>query len=198
MTGRSVTRVLLDFFGTLVSYSPSRTEQGYPQAHALACDMGARVDYPGFLGARAQEAARPDERSAADDSEFSMTKAAPAVLVRLAGRAPSAAGRHGDRPLPGGCRHLGRGGLAQAAPRHLRRRLRRLQADPARAAFVGDTYDADYARTLGRQPGPAAAPSGRHLRLPYRDPPRRPAARQVTRVSLTSRRHRLGGGPRPA
>jgi len=53
--------------------------------------MGARVDHPGFLGAWAQEAARLDERSAADDREFSMTEAAAAVLARLLGRAPSAA-----------------------------------------------------------------------------------------------------------
>jgi hypothetical protein len=32
MAGQTVTHVLLDFFGTLVRYSPSRTEQGY---HAL-------------------------------------------------------------------------------------------------------------------------------------------------------------------
>jgi putative hydrolase of the HAD superfamily len=86
-----VTHVLLDFFGTLVDYSPSRTEQGYHASHALACSMGARIDYPGFLRAWAEGSARFDERSAVDDSEFSMEEVTAAVLRRLLRRDPTAA-----------------------------------------------------------------------------------------------------------
>ena len=36
---RPMTAILFDFFGTLVSYSPSRTTQGFPRSHALAPDL---------------------------------------------------------------------------------------------------------------------------------------------------------------
>jgi len=202
MTGPPVTHVLLDFFGTLVSYSPSRTEQGYRQAHAVACALGARVDYRGFLAAWAQESARLDERSAADNSEFSMAEAAAAVLARLLGRVPSAAQSadlasaylrewNAGVSYPPGVPELVAGlarqfrlavvtntHQADLVPAHLAAMridhhlaavvtsvevgwrkphpaiyaaaLRRLDADPAQVAFVGDTYDADYA-------GPRAA-----------------------------------------
>jgi putative hydrolase of the HAD superfamily len=202
MTAPAVTCVLLDFFGTLVGYSPSRTEQGYRQSHALARALGARIDYPGFLGAWAGEWARLDERSAADHREFSMTEAAAAVLTRLVGQAPAEAHstalavaylrewNAGVSYLPGTAALVA--GLARQfrlavvtnthqadlVPAHLAAlridhhlaavvtsvevgwrkphpamyaaALSRLDADPAATAFVGDTYDADYA-------GPVAA-----------------------------------------
>jgi putative hydrolase of the HAD superfamily len=86
-----VTHVLLDFFGTLVGYSPSRTEQGYHASHALVRSMGARIGYQDFLQAWAAESALFDERSAADDSEFSMDEVAAAFLARILGRHPDPA-----------------------------------------------------------------------------------------------------------
>jgi putative hydrolase of the HAD superfamily len=83
MAGQVVTHVLLDFFGTLVRYSPSRTEQGYHASHALAASMGARMDYQGFLQAWAAESALFDERSAVGDSEFSMEEVGAAFLSRI-------------------------------------------------------------------------------------------------------------------
>jgi putative hydrolase of the HAD superfamily len=87
-----VTHVLLDFFGTLVNYSPSRTGQGYHDSHDLIRAMGADISYAGFLQAWTAESASFDARSASDDSEFSMTELACAFLAGLLGRAPDPAG----------------------------------------------------------------------------------------------------------
>jgi hypothetical protein len=87
-----VTHVLLDFFGTLVNYSPSRTGQGYHDSHDLTRAMGADISYAGFLQAWTAESASFDARSASDDSEFSMTELACAFLAGLLGRAPDPAG----------------------------------------------------------------------------------------------------------
>lgn len=87
-----LTHVLLDFFGTVVDYSASRTTQGYHHSHALACSMGTRIAYADFLDAWAAMSVRFDERSAADDSEFSMEQLADAFLTRLLEREPT----HGE------------------------------------------------------------------------------------------------------
>ncbi len=79
--------VLLDFFGTLVSYSASRTAQGYPRSHALLPGL----DYPSFTALTDTVFAEFDRRSDADDSEFSMAEVAAEVLRRGHGRRPSGA-----------------------------------------------------------------------------------------------------------
>jgi putative hydrolase of the HAD superfamily len=81
-----VTHVLIDFFGTLVEYSPSRTEQGYTASHALVRSMGVDLGYERFLTEWAAESARFDRRSAADDSEFSMAEVATAFLSSRRGQ----------------------------------------------------------------------------------------------------------------
>jgi putative hydrolase of the HAD superfamily len=73
-----VSAILFDFFGTLVSYSPSRTEQGFPRTHALVPHLG----YDEFLTALDDCFARFDAASAADDHEFSMAETAAAFLGR--------------------------------------------------------------------------------------------------------------------
>lgn len=85
MAAAVTTHVLLDFFGTLVDYSPSRTEQGYPKSYKLLTGHGAQLSYAGFLAEWAAESARFDERSARDGSEFSMTEVAAAFLSRQLG-----------------------------------------------------------------------------------------------------------------
>jgi len=80
---------LFDFFGTLVEYSPSRTEQGYCASHALVRSMGVDLGYEQFLDEWAAESARFDQRSAADDSEFSMAEVATAFLSRVLTREPA-------------------------------------------------------------------------------------------------------------
>jgi putative hydrolase of the HAD superfamily len=90
MAGQEVTHVLLDFFGTLVSYAPDGDGRGYHATHALVRSMGADAGYAGFLETWAGESARLDQRSAADDSEYSMDEVAAGVAARLLGRVPSA------------------------------------------------------------------------------------------------------------
>ncbi len=83
MVAAETTHVLLDFFGTLADYSPSRTEQGYHQTHALARRLGAGVSYDGLLLAWTRASQQLDRRSAADGREYSMDDAARACLRLL-------------------------------------------------------------------------------------------------------------------
>ncbi|MEQ4305152.1 HAD family hydrolase [Plantactinospora sp. B6F1] len=84
------THILFDFFGTLVDYSASRTEQGYPGSHALLRGLGADLGYADFLAAWSAAFADFDRRSAEDDSEFSMTEVGTAFLTDLLGPPPAA------------------------------------------------------------------------------------------------------------
>lgn len=72
MIRRRPTHLLFDFFGTLVDYSPSRTEQGYRRSHALLRDFGGQLGYERFLDVWSATSARFDRASALDDREFSM------------------------------------------------------------------------------------------------------------------------------
>ncbi|MFJ5231096.1 HAD family hydrolase [Kitasatospora sp. NPDC088391] len=78
---RLPSHLLFDFFGTLVDYSPSRTEQGYSRSHALLRGFGGTLDYPAFLDAWSAVSARFDRESAADEREFSMHELAAAFLA---------------------------------------------------------------------------------------------------------------------
>jgi len=80
------THALFDFFGTLVDYSPSRTEQGYEQTHALLRRMGAEISYVDFLTAWSETSAGFDRRADVDDREFSMTEAGTEFLGVVLGR----------------------------------------------------------------------------------------------------------------
>jgi phosphoglycolate phosphatase-like HAD superfamily hydrolase len=114
--------------------------------------MGARIDYPGFLQAWSAESALFDERSAADDSEFSMDQVATAFLARILGREPDVAERTAFVDT-----YLSEWNAAVVYPRGIAGLV------GANAIFVGDSFAADYA-------GPAAAgltaflvdPAGRH------------------------------------
>lgn len=44
-----ITHLLFDFFGTLVTYSDSRTEQGFERSYAVLLAHGATCDYSSFL-----------------------------------------------------------------------------------------------------------------------------------------------------
>jgi len=67
-----VTVLLLDFFGTLVDYDPSRTAQGYHQTHSLLHELGAELAYEDFLERWSLTGSRFDATSDEDDREFSM------------------------------------------------------------------------------------------------------------------------------
>ncbi len=48
----ALTHVLFDFFGTLVAYSESRVEQGFPRSYQILVTAGTHVDCAGFLKTR--------------------------------------------------------------------------------------------------------------------------------------------------
>lgn len=75
-----ITTILFDFFGTLVHYSPSRTEQGYARTHAVLGELGVHCGYDDFLGTWVRVSEEHDRRSDVDDSEYSMTQVARAFL----------------------------------------------------------------------------------------------------------------------
>ena len=83
------THVLFDFFGTLVDYSASRTEQGYHASHRLVTDLGADLDYERFLDEWTRVCADHDRRSDADDREYSMRDVGTAFLRDVCGREPT-------------------------------------------------------------------------------------------------------------
>lgn len=78
----AVGHVLFDFFGTLVHYSPSRTEQGYERSFALLREAGTRLDYAGFLSLWSEVSAAFDAKAEASLREFSMADLADAFLRR--------------------------------------------------------------------------------------------------------------------
>lgn len=74
--------MLFDFFGTLVDYSASRTEQGYPRSFGLLQKAGCDLDYEGFLALWSEVSAGFDESAERSHLEFSMTDLADAFLRR--------------------------------------------------------------------------------------------------------------------
>jgi putative hydrolase of the HAD superfamily len=85
-----LTYIFFDFFGTLVDYSTSRTEQGYERSHRLLRQLGAGLNYEDFLTAWSQTSAEFDQRSDQDGREFSMTDLGAAFLTDVLGREPGA------------------------------------------------------------------------------------------------------------
>jgi putative hydrolase of the HAD superfamily len=75
--------LLLDFFGTLVGYSPSRTAQGYRRCHEFLLAGGATLPYEAFLTALDACFATFDRSSDADDHEFAMADVATALVHSL-------------------------------------------------------------------------------------------------------------------
>jgi len=152
--------VLFDFFGTLVEYSASRTQQGYEQSHLLLSRAGSDLNYEGFL-----------TRWSAHCDEFER-KAQPrgieALLAQLAGRFELAiiTNTHDPALVPN---HLGRMGVASLFPTvvtsvefGLRKpnpaifehTLEILGVAAEDCVYVGDNFEADYlgARSAGIRP----------------------------------------------
>lgn len=80
------THILFDFFGTLVDYSPSRTEQGFAGSFALLREAGFRQDYQDFLSLWSQAFAQFDRAAKESGREFSMTELADSFLRRAIAR----------------------------------------------------------------------------------------------------------------
>jgi putative hydrolase of the HAD superfamily len=76
--------VLFDFFGTLVDYSPSRTEQGYPRSTAVLARLGCRLGYDEWLATWSASSERLYAESVVTGVEFSMHDAF-AAFAREAG-----------------------------------------------------------------------------------------------------------------
>ena len=64
--------VLFDFFGTLVNYSDSRTEQGYLLTHSLLSKAGINLSYDAFLLEWSHSHARYDRYTVETGIEYNM------------------------------------------------------------------------------------------------------------------------------
>jgi putative hydrolase of the HAD superfamily len=83
------THLLFDFFGTLVDYSPSRVEQGYPITHAALSGAGASLRYEDFLSAWDEHFEAFDRRAEDELAEYSMDTLCTSFLSQVLPRAPS-------------------------------------------------------------------------------------------------------------
>src|SRR5215211_5303072 len=88
---QACTHVLFDFFGTLVDYSASRTEQGFERSHDLLRSFGANLTYEDFLATWSQTSAKFDRLSDQDDHEFSMIDVGTAFFTDALGHEPALA-----------------------------------------------------------------------------------------------------------
>ncbi len=64
--------LFFDFFGTLVNYSASRTEQGYHRTHQRLNDLGIELSYEEFLELWICAASRMDDWSTQHNREYPM------------------------------------------------------------------------------------------------------------------------------
>jgi putative hydrolase of the HAD superfamily len=89
MVPTKITHLLLDFFGTIVDYSPSRTAQDYSATYGRLQRLGTRLAYREFLTLVDDVFARFDARSAEDLSEFSMREPSEMIVATALGRPAS-------------------------------------------------------------------------------------------------------------
>jgi putative hydrolase of the HAD superfamily len=82
------THLLFDFFGTLVTYSESRTEQGYSRSHELLLSLGVDTPYSRFLEEWVRMFEVFEARARADLAEYSMDSVCIEFLKRTLLRAP--------------------------------------------------------------------------------------------------------------
>ncbi len=80
------TRILFDFFGTLVDYSRSRTAQGYPKTYATVRNWGVEVSYERMLAEWSATCLELDRICEAGHREYSMLEAAAHFLPKILGR----------------------------------------------------------------------------------------------------------------
>lgn len=87
MAPSKMTHLLLDFFGTIVHYSPSRTEQDYSRSYDLVRQFGAALSYDEFLVLVDEIFSAFDARAAAELTEFGMDESSAVVLEQALERA---------------------------------------------------------------------------------------------------------------
>lgn len=83
--------MLFDFFGTLVRYSESRTEQGYARSHELLRASGASASYSEFLAEWVRTSEEFEDRAQRDLVEYSMDAVCTEFLKRTLRRVPDEA-----------------------------------------------------------------------------------------------------------
>lgn len=89
MSDPDTSLILLDFFGTMVDYSDSWTEQGYLQSHEALLAMEADVTYEQFLDTWSSIFIELNQQKAQSHREFSMDDVAAIFLMRVLGREPA-------------------------------------------------------------------------------------------------------------
>jgi putative hydrolase of the HAD superfamily len=82
------THVLFDFFGTLVGYSDSLVEQGFPESYAILVAAGARPGYDELLEQWAETVGEFEARAEESLDEFSMDEICGAFLERVLPQPP--------------------------------------------------------------------------------------------------------------
>jgi putative hydrolase of the HAD superfamily len=80
--------LLFDFFGTLVAYRNSWTEQGFERSHAVALASGAELDYAAFLQRVSNTFEEFEARALHSLAEYSMDAFCAEFLGRVLRRAP--------------------------------------------------------------------------------------------------------------
>jgi len=80
-----ITHLMFDFFGTLVEYSDSRTEQGYEGSHAVLLSHGASLGYSAFLQRWTETFHKFDLESDEDQDEYSMDDVVSGFLMEVFG-----------------------------------------------------------------------------------------------------------------
>jgi len=76
------THIFFDFFGTIVEYSASRTEQGYPRSFDILRSVGSPIEYDDFLSLWSEVSAEFDDAANRTNREFSMLEVGHAFLER--------------------------------------------------------------------------------------------------------------------
>ena len=84
-----LSHILFDFFGTLVSYSESRIEQGYSRSYNLIVANGSDMTYSVFLNQWDKMFRQFEELSAVSQVEFSMTGLCQCFLQGILGKSPN-------------------------------------------------------------------------------------------------------------
>lgn len=133
--------VLFDLFGTLVSYSASRTEQGYPRAAAVLEEAGCRLGYDDWLGSWAGAGEALDAEAEATGVEFSMMDAFQ-VFAPTAGLDPEDLGLAAAFLRA----YLDEWSAAVRVIDGAPAMLERLAAEGHRNVLVSNTHDADMVR----------------------------------------------------
>lgn len=80
-----ITHLLFDFFGTLVEYSDSRTEQGYEKSHSVLLTHRATLSYSDFLESWSNTANRFDLEAETSQDEYSMDDVVNGFLANVLG-----------------------------------------------------------------------------------------------------------------